>query len=80
VLSAADRQELIKLVQALSEPQTGRVDPAQIGSKLAQANPQLFKRLKGGKGLMRRLVGSGIVEQVSVKPARVRLMPLRVAG
>jgi len=79
-LSAAERDELTNLVRALSDNATGRADPGQIGSKLAQANPQLFKRLSGGKGLMRRLLDHGIVEQVSANPARVRLMPLHVVG
>jgi hypothetical protein len=52
---------------------------AQIGSKLAQANPRLFKQLSAGKGLLHRLLSHGIVEQVSARPVRVRL-PLRIAS
>ncbi|WP_172121816.1 MULTISPECIES: NYN domain-containing protein [unclassified Devosia] len=79
-LSPAERQEIINIVQAVSDTTTGGADLAQIGSKLAQANPPLFKRLTGGKGLRQRLVNCGIVEQMGSQPSRVRLIPLRIVG
>jgi uncharacterized LabA/DUF88 family protein len=78
-LSPADLQEITTLIKAVSEVAGGPADLAQIGSKLAQANPRLLKQLSAGKGLLHHLLSHGIVEQVSARPVRVRL-PLRIAS